>query len=132
VNMGTNIGSYGNRAYHAQVQLPKHTFTYEQYATNGYREHAAMNKQVASYNGLLHASASHLLKLNFIYSDLDYQTPGALTLPEYIANARASRPSTGTSQSAVMANAGIHQKAAVVALNNSYTFTKELQNTTSA
>ena len=131
VEAGLNAGTYGTLAYHAKIQLPKHIFSYEDTRSDGYREHTQMNRKVASYQTHLNSITRGLLSLYFIYSDLAYQTPGALTLAEYRANAQQARPTVGANQGAVLAKAGIHQKATLLGLTHRYLFSSKLSNTTS-
>ncbi len=63
-------------------------------------------------------------------ADLYYQTPGALTLSEYNANPKQSRPAVGSTPSADQAQAAIYQKTFLAAITNTYRITDKFQNTT--
>ncbi|RYG20065.1 MAG: TonB-dependent receptor [Chitinophagaceae bacterium] len=126
-----NVGSYGALNYNVKLQLPKHVFSYEDVRSDGYREHTQMSRRVASYQTHLSTFTRGQLSLYFIYSDLSYQTPGALTLAEYQANPRQARPTVGANQGAILANANIHQEAALLALTHRYSFSSKWSNTTS-
>lgn len=128
---GLTLGSFGALNYHLQLQLKKHQFSYEEASADGYREHTEMKRRLASYQAQLSTFAKGQLSLHFIYSDLNYQTPGALTLAEYQANPRQARPTVGANQGAVLANAHIHQKAALLGLSHRYSFSPNWSNTTS-
>ncbi|SOD18936.1 TonB-dependent receptor family protein [Pedobacter xixiisoli] len=130
-NAGLTVGSFGALNYNLQLQLKNHQFGYEEASADGYREHTEMKRRLASYQAQLPTFAKGQLSLHFIYSDLNYQTPGALTLAEYQANPRQARPTVGTNQGAVLANAHIHQKAALLGLTHKYSFSPKLSNTTS-
>lgn len=78
--------------------------------SNGYRNHSALNKDVHSWNGLFRFGDKKLLKTTFLYGDLFYQTPGALTKTEFDANSQLSRPATPTAPSAETANASVRQR----------------------
>ncbi|MDQ8003203.1 MAG: TonB-dependent receptor [Pedobacter sp.] len=126
-----SAGSFGALNYHLKLQLPKHAFGYEEVSADGYREHTAMKRRLASYQTQLKTFATGQLNLYFIYSNLNYQTPGALTLAEFQANPWQARPSVGANQGAVLANASIHQQAALLGLTHRYSFSSKLNNTTS-
>lgn len=126
-----STGSFGALNYHLRLQLPEHTFSYEETSADGYREHTAMKRRLASYQTQLKTFDAGQLNVYFIYSDLNYQTPGALTLAEFQANPRQARPSVGANQGAVLANASIHQQAALLGLTHRYSFSSKLNNTTS-
>ena len=126
-----SAGSFGALNYHLKLQLPKHTFSYEETSADGYREHTTMKRRLGTYQTQLKTFATGQLNMYLIYSDLNYQTPGALTLAEFQANPRQARPSVGANQGAVLANASIHQQAALLGLTHRYSFSPKLNNTTS-
>jgi iron complex outermembrane receptor protein len=131
VAAGVNVGSYGTLNYNLKLQLPKHVFSYEDVRSDGYRQHTEMSRKVASYQTHLSTFTRGQLSLYFVYSNLSYQTPGALTLAEYQANPQQARPTVGTNQGAVLANASIHQEAALLGLTHRYSFSSKWSNTTS-
>ena len=124
-------GSYGLINYNIRLQLPKHAFSYEEVGVDGYRENTEMKRRIASYQTGFKTFSQGQLNLYLMYSDLNYQTPGALTLAEYEANPRQARPTVGATQGAVLANAHIHQKATLLGVNHRYAFSQKLSNTTS-
>ncbi len=130
LNAGLIVGSYGLFGANASVDYKEQRIAFEHQEADGYRDHTAMKRQVLSYNGRIMQSKANELKAYFIFSDLNYQTPGALTLAEYELNPKASRPSAGPNPSAVQANASIHQKAALLGLRNRYVFAENFTNTT--
>lgn len=131
INGELSVGSYGAFNHNLKVQLSKHILGYEETITNGYREHTEMKRRDVSYQTQLPTFSKGQLNLHVIYSNLNYQTPGALTLAEYLANPRQARPTVGTTQGAVLANASIKQEAVLVGLTNRYPFSAKLSNTTS-
>jgi len=128
---GASGGSFGALNYSLKLQLPKHLFTYEEQSADGYRAHTEMKRRVASYQTQFPTFAKASLSIHAIYSDLNYQTPGALTLTEYQANPKQARPTVGANQGAVLANAGIQQQALLLGLVHRYTFNEKWRNTTS-
>ncbi|WP_113662612.1 TonB-dependent receptor [Pedobacter nanyangensis] len=131
IETGVSGGSFGMLNYHIKLQLPKHLLAYEEQSANGYREHTEMKRRVASYQTQLATFSSANLTIHAIYSDLNYQTPGALTLAEYQANPKQARPTVGANQGAVLANAGIKQQALLLGLVHRYAFDEKWRNTTS-
>lgn len=129
-NAGSNSGSFGALGFTATVNYKNQAVVYEQQEAEGYREHTEMSRKVIAYNGQLLKSKSRLLKIHFLYSDLNYQTPGALTLTEYQVNPKAARPAAGPNPGAIQAKAGIHQQATLLGLNQRYVFSDYLENTT--
>ena len=69
-----------------------------------------------------------LLKTTFLYGDLFYETPGALTLAEFKANPKAA--SRAAAPGAVAANAYIKQKMFLAGASFTQPITSKLQNKT--
>lgn len=131
VDAGVGGGSFGTLNYNVKLQLPQHLLAYEEQSADGYRAHTEMRRRVASYQTQLPTFSKASLTLHAIYSDLNYQTPGALTLAEYQANPRQARPSVGANQGAILANARIQQEALLLGLVHRYAFHEKWRNTTS-
>jgi iron complex outermembrane receptor protein len=126
-------GSYGLDALNVQLnqgneKLRNHINIAHQ-QSNGYRDHTHMRRDVFTWHGQLAAGKKETLRLNFLYGDLYYQTPGALTKAEYQSNPKSARPKAGTFPSADSAKAAIYQKTFSIGLNNHYRFNDKLENT---
>lgn len=128
---GASGGSFGTLNYNVKLQLPKHLLAYEEQGADGYRAHTEMKRRVASYQAQLPTFFKANLTIHAIYSDLKYQTPGALTLAEYEANPKQARPTVGANQGAILANASIKQQALLLGLVHRYAFDEKWRNTTS-
>jgi iron complex outermembrane receptor protein len=76
---------------------------------NGYRDHTNMRRMNASYSGEWVKKEHFNLQGHLLASNLQYQTPGGLTLAEYHANPKQARPKVGTQPSAQDAKAAIYQ-----------------------
>ena len=96
----------------------------------GYRRHTRMEQSVAAYETRLQLNDKSRLSAVFHYSDLFYQTPGALTLAELKADRRAARPASGRFPSSETAKAAVHQKAFMAGFRQDYQFNDHWQNTT--
>lgn len=105
------------------------TFAHNQ--TNGYRVQTQLRRDNFTWESQLKLSERQRLTASVLFTDMEYQTPGALTLAEYNANPKAARPAAGTFPSAVDAKATIYQKNMLAGFSNEYTITSSLKNTTS-
>jgi len=127
-------GSYGLQQFIAQAftrsQEKEVLVQYQQNDYDGYRAHSAAHHTVVSLDAAAKLSDYSSLSGHFLYSDLKYQTPGALTLAEYEADPRAARPATPFSISAADAGAAILQKNFLAGTTLSTVFSQALQNTT--
>src|SRR5690606_2858021 len=87
-------GSFHTQNFYASVitgnskMLSKVSF--QRLESDGYRNHSASKRDVHSWTGLFRTGSNGLLKTSFVYGDLFYETPGALTRAEYEANPKAS------------------------------------------
>jgi iron complex outermembrane receptor protein len=100
-----------------------------QHQTNdGYRDHSKLKRDVHSWNGLFRIGENKILKTSFLYGDLFYETPGALTKTEFHLNPKSARPAVGANPGAVSANASIHQRMFLVGASYSQPITPSLEN----
>lgn len=75
--------------------------TLQRFLSDGYRNQSELKRTVLSWNGLFQIDKKRQLKTSFLYSDLSYETPGALTLAEYKANPKAARPGAEAAKAAI-------------------------------
>ena len=80
----------------------------------GYRQQSASRHDAASWVGTYHPAPKTYFNITVLGSYLSYKTPGALTLAEYQADARAARPAAGASPSAAGSKAAISQRSVVI------------------
>ncbi len=120
---GTLKVQWGNNKSNSQLR-------YGEVKKTGYREHTRLKHRIAAYERSTRLSGKEKLKAFFHYSDLYYQTPGALTRVQYDRNPRASRPASGPWPSSKENQAAVHQKAFLLGIKHIYHFTKTLENTT--
>jgi len=106
--------------------------SYQHQQNDGYRNQSALRRDVASWNGIFKLDEKRQVKASFLYSDLFYETPGALTLAEYTATPKASRPAGGGFPSAEQAKAAIYEKTFVAGASYLQPITTNLQNKTTA
>ncbi|MBN8855566.1 MAG: TonB-dependent receptor [Sphingobacteriales bacterium 50-39] len=108
----------------------RNIFSYTHQNSDGYRQWTSMRRDVASWETQLKASDKQTIHGYILYSDLYYQTPGGLTLAEYLANLRQARPGSGASPGAVQNKAAIFQKNFTAGFSSDYQFNEHWQNTT--
>jgi iron complex outermembrane receptor protein len=104
--------------------------SFQHQESNGYRIHSAMKRDVFSWNGQFNLGENKQLKTTFLYGNLFYETPGALTQAEYDANPKAARPGSGAVQGAEVAQAAIMQKQFIAGASYTQQLLSKLQNKT--
>jgi iron complex outermembrane recepter protein len=109
----------------------KNQLTYAHNQSDGFRDHTKMRRDNASWVSQLKISGKQQLTASVLYTDLYYETPGALTLAEFNKDPKASRPAAGITPSAVAAKAAIHQRNILAGLNNQQKIGAHFNNTTS-
>lgn len=85
--------------------------------SKGYRDHAGSHKALYTLSSRINFNSRNVLQFSFLRGDLNYFTPGGLTLKEYLANRRASRPAVGSFPSADQAQAAISQQTTLAGLD---------------
>jgi iron complex outermembrane recepter protein len=95
---GISSGSYG--LFHSKLAVQKKfknqylNINHSYQKSDGYREHSAMSRHYAQLMYRMNYAKESQLRVIAFYSDLQYNTPGGLTLAQYTANPQAARPST--------------------------------------
>ncbi|WP_228420376.1 TonB-dependent receptor [Chryseobacterium sp. 5_R23647] len=127
-NLSTNLstGSYGtfNQSFDFSKQIGKHFLEVFQnyYQTDSYREQSKVKRKQIFIKNNFQYSEKGILKGMIMYSDLDYQTPGGLTLEQVNINRKQARPKTAALSGASEQNAGIRNKMILAGLSNEYQF----------
>ena len=128
-------GSFGLRNLHltafAGKETNKNILSFQHQESNGFRDHSALERTVLTYETNNQTSENNKLTTTFLYGNLFYKTPGALTTDEFSKNPKSARPRAGTSPGAAEANAAIYQKMIFAGLSNENLFTKNWKNVTS-
>lgn len=129
--------SYG--AYHTKSinvtarfgnQEQGNVIAYTHQSSDGYRVQTSMRRDIASWDAVIKSSDRQRLHAFMLYSDLYYQTPGALNLKEFTADPKQARPPAGVLPGAVQNQAAIYQKTFLAGFSDTYTFNSQWQNTT--
>lgn len=108
----------------------KNQFTYAHNQSDGYRDQSAMRRDNFSWLSQLKVSEKQELTATVLFTDMKYETPGALTLAEFNANPKAARPAAGGFPGAAGAKATIYQKNILAGFTNRYEISSSLQNAT--
>lgn len=98
-------------------------------ASDGYRDHSSSRKNNISLVSQLAISERQQLTASVLYNDVFYETPGALTLTEFLTEPQKARPAAGNLPGAADAQAAIHQKNFTAGISNKYLFCKDFTNT---
>lgn len=108
----------------------KNQITYAHNQTDGYRVQTKMRKDNFSWQSQLKLSDKQELSAAVLFSNMFYETPGALTLAEFTTNPKAARPAGGAFPSSVDAKAAIYQKNITAGFTNVYHINSSLKNST--
>jgi len=134
VSADYGYGSYNTNSLNLNVRVGdndhRNNISYSHQVSDGYRVQTQMRRDVASWETAIKSSDRQSIHAYILYSDLFYQTPGALTLAEYNKDPRQARPAVGAQPSAVQARAAIYQKNFTAGFSNEYHFNEHWQNTT--
>lgn len=134
VNAEYITGSYGLQSVMISAAFGKkdnrNFISYAHNQSHGFREHTKMRRDNFSWVSELRNTPAQKMAASFLYTDMFYQTPGALTLPEMKANPQSARPAAGNLPSAVEANASILQRNLLAGLTNQQQISARLKNTT--
>ncbi|MFI5162809.1 MAG: TonB-dependent receptor [Sphingobacteriales bacterium] len=132
VSGGASAGSYG--LFHQNITLQNHTGNNqlnigEAYQTAaGYRQNSNMYRAFFQADDKLTVSQNDQLKFLGFYSDLDYQTPGGLTIAQFDANPQLARLPTKTIPGSVQQMAGIGQKMTYGGVVNEWHISDRIRN----
>jgi len=126
-----NSGSYGlfQERVSAQKKWTNQYLSVNQaYQTaDGYREHSAMSRHYGQMMYRWNYKEASQLRVLALYSDLDYQTPGGLTMVQYTANPQLARPSTATVAGPVAQKARIANNTFFGGIVNETSLSKSLR-----
>lgn len=86
--------------------------------SNGYRQNSALKRKFIQVANNWTYSPNSQLKALFFYSDLNYQTPGGLTLAQFRQNPESARPATATLPGAVEQQAAVYNKTLFGGVSN--------------
>lgn len=122
LSAGINGGSYG--LFHEKISLQQATAgnrfnlnqSYQNY--DGYRQNSSMHRTYLQAGDAWQYAKYSELRATALYSDLDYQTPGGLTLEQAATDPRSARLATKTLPSAIDQKIRINTKLLLGGLTN--------------
>jgi len=130
-----SAGSFGLNNLNTNLRLGtdafQNTINYLQLSSNGYRDNSELDRKVFTWDLNANLSDKGRITTHFLWGDLFYQTPGALTLNEYNTNPKAARPRVGATPGAIENKAAIYQKIFLAGISFNQKFSEHWQNTTS-
>jgi iron complex outermembrane receptor protein len=85
---------------------------------DGYRDQSRMRKDNILFRMSLKGNEKVQTEMLMMYTDLYYQTPGGLTLAQFLSNPRQSRPGTATIPSVKDQKTAVYNKTAILGLAN--------------
>lgn len=133
INLHYLYGSFGTNnmdvQWNGSNDKARNVISFSHQTSNGYRDHTAMRRDVVTWQMQVKASTRDQINFNFLYGDLYYQTPGALTKAEYTVNPKQSRPAAGIFPSADASKAALYQKTGLAGISNTYQFSDRFDNT---
>lgn len=114
VTIGAGAGSYGlfqqNIAVRQKTGRNVLSVNEGWLRSDGYREHSAMDRRYIQVADRFQQSKNSELRLLMFYSDLNYQTPGGLTLVQFNQDPRLSRPATAVIPGASEQNSSVRNR----------------------
>ena len=131
VDLQLSAGSFGlfqqNLGINQKVS-DKYNLAFNQsYLTSeGYRDHSAFQRKTFQTAQQYQYNSKGALKLFALYTDLNYQTPGGLTLKQYEENPKAARPAAGPNPSAEEQQATIYNKTFYGGISHDYQISNKL------
>ena len=130
-----SAGSFGLNNLNTNLRLGtdavQNSINYLQLSSDGYRDNSKLDRKVFTWDLGATLSDKGKITTHFLWGDLFYQTPGALTLNEYSTNPKAARPRVGTTPGAIENKAAIYQKIFLAGISFNQKFSEHWQNTTS-
>jgi iron complex outermembrane receptor protein len=128
ISAGPTVGSFGLFQTQTQGQINygklSTFFSFDNLNNNGFRDHNAINRQVFQLSTQYQINQKNKLSLHVLYSDLNYQIPGGITLAQFNENRRQARAESAPQ------NSSIEQKTALVGLSYTSYFNPNFTQTT--
>lgn len=128
------MGSYGYQSvfgsgnFNSEKFFTKITVAHNQ--GKGYRQQSEMRRDNVSWINTFKVTPKQDLSTAILFTDMYYQTPGALTWKEYMHNPRAARPAAGIFPSAQEAKASIRQRNFTAGITYENRFNDNISNIT--
>lgn len=121
-SVGFDAGSYNS--YHENIAVKEVSknnqlnINQSWQQSDGYRQNSALKRNFVQASDNWTYAPNGQLKALLFYSDLQYQTPGGLTLTQFLANPEAARPATATLPGAADQRATVYNKTLFGGVSN--------------
>lgn len=121
-SVGFDAGSYNS--YHENIAIKEASknnqlnINQSWQQSDGYRQNSALKRNFVQASDSWTYGPNGQLKALLFYSDLDYHTPGGLTLSQYLANPKSARPATATLPGAADQHAAVYNKTLFGGISN--------------
>ncbi|RYY29793.1 MAG: TonB-dependent receptor [Sphingobacteriaceae bacterium] len=121
-SVGFDAGSYNS--YHENIAVKavsknnQLNLNQSWQQSDGYRQQSALKRNFVQASDSWTYAPNGQLKALLFYSDLQYQTPGGLTLAQYLANPGSARPATATLPGAIDQRATVYNKTLFGGVSN--------------
>lgn len=135
ISMMASGGNWGTQNYSLALrggnEKFQNHFNYQDQRSEGYRIQSAMKRKVLNWDLKAKTGEKGELSGHFLYSDLFYETPGALNRREFDSFPQAARPRVGATPGAVEARASIKQQTFFAGIQYRYQFNENWSEVTS-
>lgn len=132
---GISGGSFGLVKEYINWQYQKDNFKsslqQSHMQSDGYRQQSALRRDVLQWTGSLQLNEKELLSALAFYTDLHYETPGAITKAQMDSLPTLARQPSSTLPGAVQQKTGVYNKTVFGAINLVSAFSNHFDNTTS-
>lgn len=114
MGLSAQFGSFGNVRYGGLIEATSEgldsriQFIHQE--ASGYRTQSALQRNAFTADMAFKIVSGPIVKLTMLYSDLNYQTPGGLTLAQYETDPSQARPTTPSGPGAVDQHAAVANK----------------------
>ncbi|RZL99089.1 MAG: TonB-dependent receptor, partial [Pedobacter sp.] len=135
LSLNINGGSYGlfheHIAYRDKGRNNEISVQQSYQQSDGYRDNSNMNRHYIQLADRYNYGNGNQLKLIGFYSDLNYKTPGGLTLAQMESNPKSARPATATLPGAIEQQIGIQTSMLYGGLVNEWRISNRIRNVAS-
>ncbi len=114
---------YGNKKFVSNLQQ-------SHLQSDGYRQHSTLKKDVVKWNSKWDINQKESLSFLAFYSNLQYETPGGLTQPQFDLDPKLASQPSGTFPGAVAKKAAVYNKTYFAGTSLRSSFTKNFGYTT--
>jgi iron complex outermembrane receptor protein len=131
VTVGAGGGSFGLFQQNVGIQqhFGKNTLSVNEawQRSDGYRLNSGMDRKYLQLMNRLQYSEKGELRFLFLYSDMQYQTPGGLTYVQYRENPKSARPANAFQAGTVEQKAAVNNQTFYGGILHEYKFTDRVR-----